>query len=192
MIAWQNWNYLRRGGQNQRWGLLSQFSVIFPIFQNNEYTGYLYDIMFIFDRCHRSSAAETPDKYECNWKCLTFTFAKLKFLAMDKLANGDLVTPTPRLLMPWLLASPDHQQPWYRVCNDKQVLVSSSRIFHFNLNGITAIHAQTCHSIHFKTAFRLVQQRRNICICSGKKVYFLHAKPWILIGKKSLFTVGIH
>ena len=37
---------------------------IFPIYQNNENTGYLYDITFIYDRCHHVWAAETPDKYE--------------------------------------------------------------------------------------------------------------------------------
>ena len=42
-------------------------SVIFPIFHNNQKNGHQYDIMFIFDRCHNSQAAETPDKYKQDW-----------------------------------------------------------------------------------------------------------------------------
>ena len=43
------------------------FSVpLFPIFPNDQNSGYLYDIKFIFGRCRRSWAAETPDKYEHN------------------------------------------------------------------------------------------------------------------------------
>ena len=68
-------------------------SVIFPIFHNNQNNGYLYDITFLFDRCHRSWAAETPDKYEHGWKYLTYTFAKSKFPIIDKLTTGALVTP---------------------------------------------------------------------------------------------------
>ena len=49
--------------------------VIFPMFRNDEYTGYLYDKKFIFDRCLHSWAAETPDKYEHDCKYLTCTFA---------------------------------------------------------------------------------------------------------------------
>ena len=37
--------------------------LIFLIVQNNENTGYQYDITFIFDRRHHSYAAETPEKY---------------------------------------------------------------------------------------------------------------------------------
>ena len=48
------------------------FSYFFP---NDQNSGYLY-IKFIFGRCHRSSAAETPDKYEHDWNYLTYTFAK--------------------------------------------------------------------------------------------------------------------
>ena len=51
------------------------FSHFFHINQNN---GYLHDITFIFDRCHCSWAAETPDKYEFDQKSLTYTFAKSK------------------------------------------------------------------------------------------------------------------
>ena len=50
--------------------------------------------MFIFGRCHRSSAAETPGEYECNLRYLNYKFAKLKFPVLDKLINGALVTPT--------------------------------------------------------------------------------------------------
>ena len=54
---------------------------------------YLYDIMFIFDRCQRSWAAETPDKYERDWKYITYTFAKSIFFVMEKLMNRALVPP---------------------------------------------------------------------------------------------------
>ena len=37
--------------------------MIFPIFQNDQDTGYLYNIKFIVDRSHRIWATETPDKY---------------------------------------------------------------------------------------------------------------------------------
>ena len=81
----------------QGWGLLSQFSPFryFPIFPNDQNSGYLYDIKFIFGRCHRSWAAETPGKYEHDWTYLTYTFAKSKFPVTEKLANGTLVTPFP-------------------------------------------------------------------------------------------------
>ena len=49
----------------------------------------------MFDRCHRSWAVVTPDKYERDWKYLTYTFAQSKFPVTEKLANGALVTPTP-------------------------------------------------------------------------------------------------
>ena len=59
------------------WANLLHF-IIFAIFQNNEITGCLYVITFIFDRCYRSWAAETPNKYECGWKYLTYTFVWIK------------------------------------------------------------------------------------------------------------------
>ena len=64
-------------------------------FPNDQHSGYLYDIKFIFGRCHRSWAAETPGKYQHDWNYLTYTFAKSKFPVTDKLANGALVTPIP-------------------------------------------------------------------------------------------------
>ena len=70
-------------------------SVIFPFFPNDQNSGYLYDIKFIFGRCHRSWAAETPGKYEHDWNYLTYTYAKSKFPVMEKLANRALVTPVP-------------------------------------------------------------------------------------------------
>ena len=73
-------------------------SVIFLIFQNNENNeneniGYLWNTPFIFDRCHHSWAAETPDKYECDVTDLTNTFNRLKFIIKETLMNGGLVTP---------------------------------------------------------------------------------------------------
>ena len=77
-----------------RYSQLSQFRY-FPIFHNNQNNGYLYDITFISDRCHRTWAAETPDKYKRDRKYLTYTFAKSKFHVNEKLTNEALVTPTP-------------------------------------------------------------------------------------------------
>ena len=50
--------------------------------------------MFVVDRCHRSRAVETPDKYERDWKYLNYTFTKSTFVVTEKLTNGGLVTPT--------------------------------------------------------------------------------------------------
>ena len=88
------WTILTWGG-----GYSANFlrSVIFPFLRNDENNGYLNDIKFIFGRCHRSWAAETPGKYEHDWKYLTYTFAKSKFPVTEKLTNGALVTPTPSL-----------------------------------------------------------------------------------------------
>ena len=73
------------------------FSV--PLFShfipNDQNSSYLHDIKFIFGRCHRSWAAETPGKYEHDQNYLTYTFAKSKFPVTEKLANGALVTPIP-------------------------------------------------------------------------------------------------
>ena len=75
-------------------------SVIFTIFQNNENTGYLYDITFIFDRCHRSWAhrswaAETPDKYERDWKDITYTLLNQSFPATEKINEWNVSNPHP-------------------------------------------------------------------------------------------------
>ena len=50
---------------------------------------------FIFDRCHRSWAAETPAKYERDLKYVIYYCDKSKFSVTDKLTNGALVTPIP-------------------------------------------------------------------------------------------------
>ena len=65
----------------QGWGLLSQFSPFryFPIFPNDDNSGYLNDIKFIFGRCHRSWAAETPAKYEHDWRYLTYILLNHNF-----------------------------------------------------------------------------------------------------------------
>ena len=44
-------------------------------FQNAQNTGCQYDISHIFVRCHCSWAAETPDKFERDWKYLAYTVA---------------------------------------------------------------------------------------------------------------------
>ena len=61
--------------------------VVIPVFLNFRNIGYIYNIMFIFDRCHCSWAAVTPAKYAHDLKCLTYTFAKWKFSVMETLTN---------------------------------------------------------------------------------------------------------
>ena len=51
--------------------------------------------MFMFDRCHCSLAAETPDKYECDSEDLTYTFTKAEISLIETLTNKASVTPTP-------------------------------------------------------------------------------------------------
>ena len=53
--------------------------------------------MFIFDRCHRISAAVAPVKYECDWNNLTGAFTRSEILLMEKLTNRALVTPPQHL-----------------------------------------------------------------------------------------------
>ena len=65
--------------------------VIFPIFQNDYNIDVLYEILLIFDRCHHSWWS---DKYEHDWKYVTYTFAKSKFPVTEKLLNKAFVTPT--------------------------------------------------------------------------------------------------
>ena len=67
------------------------FSHFFP---NDENSGYMTDIKFIFGRFHHSWAVETLGKYQHDWKYLTYTFAKPKFPVTDKLTNGALVAPS--------------------------------------------------------------------------------------------------
>ena len=82
---------------DQGWGLLNQFHPFryFPNFSEWSNSGYLYNIKFIFGRCHRSWSTGTPSKYEHDWKYLTYTFAQSKFPLMEKLTNGALVNLTP-------------------------------------------------------------------------------------------------
>ena len=47
-----------------------------------------YAITFIFYRCHRSWAAETPDKYGRGLKYQTYTFRESNFPVSEKLTNG--------------------------------------------------------------------------------------------------------
>ena len=82
---------------------LIRSSVIFSIFQRCQETRELLNIMLIFDRCHRSSAARAPVKYTRDSKNLRGTFARSKILLAEKLTNGALVTPTPRCDRRWIL-----------------------------------------------------------------------------------------
>ena len=70
---------------------------IFSIFQNYQNTCYIHDVTFIFDRCRRSRAAETPGTYERDLKYIAYTFTKSNISVTEKLTNGTLVIPTPDL-----------------------------------------------------------------------------------------------
>ena len=56
-------------------------------------TSYLLNITFIFHKCHRSSAAATVVKYECDLQYLTCTFVRSEILLTGKLRNVALVNP---------------------------------------------------------------------------------------------------
>ena len=95
----------------QWWGLLNQYSLFryFPIFQTDQNTGYLHDITPIFGRCHRSWAAETPDKYERGWKYLNYAFfCKIKISRYGEINEQSFSNPHPRtngnriILQHWL------------------------------------------------------------------------------------------
>ena len=58
-------------------------------------SGYLYDIKFIFGRCHRSWAAATPGKYEHDWKYLKYTFAKSKISRNGEINERSFSNPHP-------------------------------------------------------------------------------------------------
>ena len=63
-------------------------------FKNYHNTGYLLTIAFIFDRCHRSLAAATPDKFERDSNIMTYTFTKYFFVTEQRM-KGAFMNPTP-------------------------------------------------------------------------------------------------
>ena len=50
----------------------------------------------MFDRCHRSWAAETPDKYQRDWMYLTYTFATIKISRNGEIKERISSNPHPR------------------------------------------------------------------------------------------------
>ena len=72
----------------------------FQIYQN---IGYLLNIIFIFDRCHRSWATVTSVKHGCDIKIQACCFIRSIFSLAEKLINRALVTPTPNRGAPWLV-----------------------------------------------------------------------------------------
>ena len=81
------------------WGLLIQIvcSIIFPFFQNYQYTVYVLNITFIFERCHCSSAAVTPVRYECDWKDVPFLHQNITNREINEWQFSD-TPPLPRPL----------------------------------------------------------------------------------------------
>ena len=68
------------------------------MFHNCQNTDNQLDIMFIFDRCRRSSAAVTPVKYECDANNLTGTF-------VENFAYGAINERSLSNLHPWSTAA---------------------------------------------------------------------------------------
>ena len=58
--------------------VLRQFSLFRYFSQSLQYQKQWLPVKYhvLLDRCHRSSPAETPDKYECDRRYLTYAFAK--------------------------------------------------------------------------------------------------------------------
>ena len=67
-------------------------SVVLSVFQN---TGYLLNITFIFDRCHRSSAAVTLVKYECDSNGIPPTFAEIRNIPNGEMTERIFSDPHP-------------------------------------------------------------------------------------------------
>ena len=63
------------------------------IFQNHQNTAYVLNITFIFDRCCRSWAVETPAKYKCNSKDLLSSIDCAKLQNTEKLMTGAHPSP---------------------------------------------------------------------------------------------------
>ena len=78
------WEASRRGVLNQPY-----------VYNDDQNSSYIQNIMLVFDRCHHSWAAKTLNKYEHGQKDLSYTFAWAKFTIKEKLANRALVTPIP-------------------------------------------------------------------------------------------------
>ena len=90
------------------WGLLYPASpfccYFFKVFSNFQNTRCLFNISFIFDRCCRSWAAETPVKYESETKHLTNMFTKSETFSFGWINEGGsacLVTPTRGTVCTW-------------------------------------------------------------------------------------------
>ena len=78
------------------WGQFPPFHY-FPNFSVSPNTCELWSITCIFDGCHRSWAAMTPDKYECDSKNLTCTSAGSTILLEENLMDSALVPHPPHL-----------------------------------------------------------------------------------------------
>ena len=80
------------------WGLLYQISqfifFVFNFYYNQPNKSHLFEITFIFGRCHCSLAAVTPVEYECDSTHTTDTFAKAKMSLTEK--STDISHPHPR------------------------------------------------------------------------------------------------
>ena len=81
--------------EGQGWGLLSQFPPFcyFTIFQHHQYTCWLLNITFIFDRCHCSLPAMTPAKYGCDAKNLNRYFGRTENFAYGENNEWSLSNP---------------------------------------------------------------------------------------------------
>ena len=89
---------------------ISPVSRFYLVLQNYQSIGYLSNITFIFNRCHRSLTAVTPVKYECDSNDIVGTFSTWEMPLTEKLTKLVSVTPTCSALK----SEPTSQRAWYR------------------------------------------------------------------------------
>ena len=76
------------------WGLLSRIPPFHYFPSISVLSKHLWNIAFIFDKCHCRLDAVTPVKNQCDLKDLTGNFVASKVHLTKKFMNGALVTPT--------------------------------------------------------------------------------------------------
>ena len=143
------------------------FSVILPSFQNDQNTGYRYRITLIFDRCHHSWAAETPDKYERDWKYLSYNFCWMKISR-----NGEINERGFRNPHPWMLTMCFHVILGYAIYRITITIINYNRVMFCLLK------------------YNLVFVIIIILACAylyGAILIYVHIKLYIIINFISLF-----
>ena len=91
----RSWQLIKMEEKSRGGWLVSQFSVIFPIFESYPNTEYHLNDTFTFDRCHHSLVAVTSVKYQCGLSIIICALAISEISLTEKSINGASVTPTP-------------------------------------------------------------------------------------------------